>query len=65
MARMHDPHTGIDYLARTKTAPLLLYLDFDGVLHHEAVYVSSKRGIYIREPGFELFEWARFAPDCN
>src|ERR1700739_685965 len=57
---MHDPHTGIDYLARTKTAPLLLYLDFDGVLHHEAVYVSSKQGIYIRELGFKLFEWAHF-----
>jgi len=57
---MRDPHTGIDYLARTKTASLLLYLDFDGVLHHEAVYISKREGIYIREPGFELFEWAHF-----
>ena len=38
---------------------LLLYLDLDGVVHHEAVY-SSSRGIYIDQrqgPGRTLFEW--------
>lgn len=34
-----------------------IFLDYDGVLHHEAVYVHPTKGIYIREPGFALFEW--------
>lgn len=42
-------------------APLqVLYLDYDGVLHHEAVYRSPKRGIYLDSsvaPGRCLFEW--------
>jgi hypothetical protein len=34
-----------------------IFLDYDGVLHHEAVYVHPTKGIYIREQGFTLFEW--------
>lgn len=38
----------------------VLYLDYDGVLHHEAVYLSSELGPYIDQteaPGQRLFEW--------
>ena len=38
----------------------VLYLDFDGVLHHEEVWCSMKRGIFIPQhvaPGRTLFEW--------
>jgi len=38
--------------------PIVLYLDFDGVLHRDAVYRAPCRGIYIQ--GGELFEWAHF-----
>lgn len=34
-----------------------LYLDFDGVLHDDDVYMSRQRGIYIKTPGRALFEW--------
>ena len=34
-----------------------IYLDFDSVLHHDSVYIHPTKGIYIREPGFTLFEW--------
>lgn len=39
----------------------LLYLDFDGVLHHDAVYRHPRRGIHVSQaaaPGRTLFEWA-------
>ncbi|WP_246860605.1 HAD domain-containing protein [Noviherbaspirillum sp. UKPF54] len=36
----------------------MLYLDFDGVLHHSEVYWTPKRGIFIKDaPGRSLFEW--------
>lgn len=35
----------------------ILYLDFDGVLHDDAVYWSPKIGIHVRTPGRTLFEW--------
>lgn len=38
----------------------VLYLDFDGVLHHEEVWITTKLGIYIPQhiaPGRSLFEW--------
>lgn len=57
---MIDAYESAKYLARTKTATHILMLDFDGVLHHEAVYVTPKRGIHVREPGRTLFEWAHF-----
>jgi len=36
----------------------VLYLDFDGVLHHEAVYQHPKKGPYIKtdKPGHKLFQ---------
>lgn len=43
------------------TPKQVLYLDFDGVLHHDAVYRTPGRGIYIDQvqaPGRTLFEWA-------
>lgn len=39
----------------------VLYLDFDGVLHHDAVYRHPRRGTYIDQnqaPGRRLFQWA-------
>lgn len=42
---------------------LVLYLDLDGVLHHEQVLWSAKRGIYMcprLAPGRSLFEWAHY-----
>jgi hypothetical protein len=37
---------------------LVLYLDFDGVLHHENVLWHPRRGAYAGHPGFTLFEHA-------
>lgn len=41
-------------------AERILYLDFDGVLHHENVVVHPRKGIYIATPDVNrrLFEWA-------
>ncbi|WP_194726557.1 HAD domain-containing protein [Noviherbaspirillum malthae] len=39
------------------TADKVLYLDFDGVLHHENVLTHPYRGTYIAAPGRMLFEW--------
>jgi hypothetical protein len=39
---------------------LLVYLDLDGVVHHEAVMWHARRGIYMcpkEAQGHELFEW--------
>lgn len=36
----------------------VLYLDFDGVLHHENVLWHPRRGVYAGSPGFVLFEHA-------
>jgi hypothetical protein len=36
----------------------VLYLDYDGVLHHENVLWDPRRGAYAGPPGFELFEHA-------
>lgn len=36
----------------------VLYLDYDGVLHHENVLRHPRRGIYAGPPGFVLFEHA-------
>lgn len=35
-----------------------LYLDFDGVLHDDAVYWHPKRGIYLATLNRILFEWS-------
>lgn len=34
----------------------VLYLDFDGVLHHEDVHYHPKRGAYMFPAGYRLFE---------
>lgn len=55
------------FLARTKRAPAILYLDYDGVLQSEHVYQHRKRGIYIdqdKAPGRVLFEWAHHLVDA-
>lgn len=44
-------------LPRGSGAPVL-YLDFDGVLHHENVLWHPRRGVFAGPPGFELFEHA-------
>ncbi|RJG05351.1 hypothetical protein D3870_04340 [Noviherbaspirillum cavernae] len=44
-------------MPRTRSAEKILYLDFDGVLHDEAVYFHPRRGIYLATPGRVLFEW--------
>lgn len=36
----------------------VLFLDFDGVLHHENVHWHPERGAYAGPPGFQLFEHA-------
>jgi len=41
----------------------ICYLDFDGVLHDEHVYIHPKRGIYIRTAGRVLFEWMPILDD--
>lgn len=43
-----------------RRADVLVYVDFDGVLHHEAVHWHPRRGIYmhpIEAPGRVMFEW--------
>lgn len=35
----------------------ICYLDFDGVLHDDAVYYSLERGIHVATLGRVLFEW--------
>jgi len=35
---------------------VVLYLDFDGVLHHEDVWWHPRRGAYINTPGYRVFE---------
>ena len=47
--------------ARTRTAEVVLYLDLDGVIQHEAVMWHARRGIYMSPAeaaaGRTLFEW--------
>lgn len=38
------------------TDQVVLYLDFDGVLHHEDVWWHPRRGVYVNTPGYQLFE---------
>jgi hypothetical protein len=62
----NDMHT--EAMASEIERPVdVVYLDFDGVIHHEAVYISHKRGIYIDQtiaPGAVLFEWAPILVDA-
>lgn len=43
---------------------LVLYLDFDGVLHHQNVLWHPKKGAYLHAPpGYELFQHAELLAD--
>ena len=51
----------MDHISTTASIPLklcLVYLDYDGVCHHDSVYWSKRESIHIRAPGRVLFEWA-------
>jgi hypothetical protein len=41
----------------------VLYLDFDGVLHDEDVWLHPERGIVMATPGRRLFEWQSILVD--
>jgi hypothetical protein len=44
-----------------RSADVVLYLDLDGVVHHEQVLWHPRKGIYMSPtsaPGHSLFEWA-------
>lgn len=41
----------------------LCYLDFDGVLHSDEVYLSRDSGIHMETEGRALFEWAPILDD--
>jgi hypothetical protein len=58
----HQPH-GLPRQSKG-TGGLLLYLDFDGVLHHENVLWHPKRGAYLQAPPqFALFQHAPLLQD--
>lgn len=45
---------------RLRTADVVIYLDLDGVVQHEAVMWHARRGVYMSPdagPGRTLFEW--------
>lgn len=47
--------------SRPRSADVVLYLDLDGVIQHEAVLFHPRRGIHMsptEAPGRTLFEWA-------
>ena len=46
------------------TNGVVLYLDFDGVLHHEDVWWHRRRGAYINTPGYRLFEHMHLLEDA-
>jgi hypothetical protein len=52
--------------SRTRTADVVLYLDLDGVVHHEAVYWHPRRGIYMHPhvKGRTLFEWVPYLEEA-
>lgn len=59
---MTPAHLGAPYTAAPppRTADVILYLDLDGAVHHEAVYWHPRRGVFMspkHAPGRTLFEW--------
>lgn len=47
--------------SKPRSARAVIYLDLDGVLHHEAVVWDPRRGVYMSQvlaPGRTLFEWS-------
>ena len=58
---MHLPFDAHITTSRPKSSDVVLYLDLDGVVQHEAVLFHPRRGIYMsptEAPGRTLFEWA-------
>ncbi|WP_215779861.1 HAD domain-containing protein [Paludibacterium sp. B53371] len=55
-------HSGPSEKVRKGAREMILFLDFDGVLHPDAVYLE-KRGPVLRAPG-ELFMWAGLLEDA-
>lgn len=50
-----------------RSANVVLYLDLDGVVHHEAVLWDPRRGISmspVLAPGRELFEWLHYLEEA-
>lgn len=50
-----------------RSADVVLYLDFDGVLHHESVLWDPRKGIFmspVLAPGRKLFEWLHHLEDA-
>lgn len=45
------------------TGQPVLYLDYDGVLHHEDAWWHPRRGAYLKPAGFTLFEHAPLLAD--
>lgn len=57
------PSTPYVPASRPRSADVVLYLDLDGVVHHEAVLWHPRHGISmstILAPGRELFEWIHY-----
>jgi hypothetical protein len=48
------------WMPRPRTVEIALYLDLDGVVQHQNVRWSKRRGVYMAEPGYTLFEWAPY-----
>lgn len=37
--------------------PVVCYLDYDGAVHHEEVYLHPSRGVFMGSASHKLFEW--------
>lgn len=63
----HRDPAALSYLVRTRTSRVICYLDYDGVLHADAVYRHPRRGIYM-DPAIaahhSLFEHAGLLADA-
>lgn len=55
------------YWKPVRPASPILYLDFDGVLHHEDVYANKDGDVFLgidtQKSGFSLFQWADILRD--
>lgn len=59
----HGPVLSTRSVDQQSCAPVVLYVDLDGVLQHSCVLHHPKRGIYLcpeRAAGRSLFEWAHY-----
>jgi HAD domain in Swiss Army Knife RNA repair proteins len=54
---VHEKHSSeVNMKALRGRGGVVLYLDFDGVLHHENIWWHPRRGPYVNTPGYQLFE---------